>query len=349
MVAFEADGTVAWQSDAWVSRGVVTEGGGGLAIADLDADGSPEILAPDHVLSADGLLLWAPAGDAVSDSLPVAADLDGDGLLEVLFGRSVYAHDGSELFELELPGNKNAGVTAFANFDDDPQPEIYVNRGKHRVFEHDGTPKVECGDGNNNDKDHPITIADTNNDGRAEILSNHHDNFEARTIVAKKNGDPTCDVLWSVKISDGSGSAFDFLADGSAEAIYSDLGWVRIYDTAGLELAQFDRIARASMANPVVADADNDGAAELIVVSSEPENGNGEVQGRVSVIFIQNEDDQFAPTRRIWNQHAYHATNIREDARVPVEQEPHGTGPNIFRTNPAPSYRGNACQMPVLE
>lgn len=345
VVALEADGTVAWLSDTWVS----SEGGGGLAIADLDADGSPEILAPEQVLSADGVLLWAPPQEGpLADSLPVAADLDGDGKLEVLFGRNVYAHDGTELFELDLPGQKNTGVTAIANFDDDPAPEIYVQRGKHRVYEHDGTPKVTCGTGSA-DKDTPITIVDTNADGRSEILSNDKEDFVAWTITSGMNGEAECEELWAVKISDGSGSAFDFLADGSAEAIYSDLEWVRIFDPSGDPIAEFNRTARPSMANPVVADADNDGAAELIIVGSEPENGDSEISTRASVILIQNDDDRFAPTRRIWNQHAYHATNVREDARVPVEQEPHWNGPNSFRINPAPSYRGATCQVPPVE
>lgn len=358
VVAFEADGTVAWLSDTWV----MSKGGGGIAIADLDADGSPEIIAPEHVLSADGVLLWAPPQvpqEPLGDSLPVAADLDGDGKLEVLFGSSVYAHDGTELFELALPGNKNTGVSAIANFDDDPQPEIYVHSGSHRIFEHDGTPKVQCGNSNGNGngnggKDLPISIVDTNGDGRAEILSTRNGLFEARTITIPdtegEDDQPTCEVLWSAKVSDGNGSAFDFLADGSPEAIYSDLDWVRIYDSTGTPIAELERTARVSMANPVVADADNDGSAELIIVGSEPEGGyaEDEIATHTSVMYVENADDRFAPTRRIWNQHAYHATNIREDARVPVEQEPHWIGPNGFRTNPAPSYLGDACQMSSL-
>lgn len=341
VVAFEADGAVAWVSDTWVES---DGGGGGLAIADLDADGSPEILAPEHVLAADGTFLWAPPDAPQADSLPVAADLDGDGKLEVLFGRSIYAHDGTELFELPLPGNKNAGVSAIANFDDDPQPEIYVHSGSHRIFEHDGSPKVQCG--NANGKNLPISIVDTNGDGRAEILNTRNGWFDARTISLSSDDEPPiCETLWSVKVSDGNASAFDFLADGSAEAIYSDLDWVRIYDPSGTPIFEFERSARVSMASPVVADADNDGAAEVIIVGSEPEGKNDdELAPHVSVIYIENDDDRFAPTRRIWNQHAYHATNIREDAGVPAEQEPHWIGPNGFRTNPAPSYSGDACQ-----
>jgi hypothetical protein len=351
VIAFEADGTVAWLSDTWVQSG----GGGALAIADLNADGSPEILAPEHVLSADGSLLWAPPqpdGDPLlADSLPVAADLDGDGTLEVLFGRTIYRHDGALFLELDLPGNKNTGVSAIANFDDDPQPEIYVHSGSHRIFEHDGTPKVQCGDGGG--KNLPISIVDMDADGRAEILSTHNGQFEVRNIESSNPdgvGDQLiCKLLWSIKVSDGNASAFDFLADGGVEAIYSDLEWVRIYDHEGVGIAGFPRTARPSMANPVVADADNDGAAELIIVGSELEDGEDDgTVTHTSVIYIQNDDDRFAPTRRIWNQHAYHATNIGEDARVPVEQQPHWIGPNGFRTNPAPSYSGDSCQMSPL-
>jgi hypothetical protein len=342
VVAFEADGTLAWVSDTWV----LSDGGGGLAIADLDADDSPEILAPEHVLAADGTFLWSPPLPPEADSLPVAADLDGDGKLEVLFGRSIYTHAGDELYELALPGNKNAGVSAIANFDDDPEPEIYVHSGSHRIFEHDSTLKVQCGDANG--KNLPISIVDTNADGRAEILSTRNGWFEARTITSSNNDLPICEVLWSVKVSDGNASAFDFLADGSAEPIYSDLDWVRIYDPSGTPIAEFERSARTSMANPVVADADNDGSAELIIVGSEPEGGDDDLLPHVSVIYVENDDDRFAPTRRIWNQHAYHATNIREDARVPVEQHPHWTGTNSFRSNPAPNYSGESCQMSPL-
>jgi hypothetical protein len=353
VIAFEADGSVLWTSESWATAG----GGGGLAIADLDADGSPEILAPEQVLRADGSVLWASDGPATANSLPVAADLDGDGLLEVLFGRSVYTLAGDTLelsFELELPAaaGKNTGVAAIANFDDDPEPEIYVHATNHRVFEHDGTFKVACGSGNVAGKDLPVSIADTDGDGRSEILANIGSWFRA-THISTAGGQPTCQTLWSVKISDdtvGVGTAFDFLADGSAEAIYADLEWVRIFDEQGLPLAEIERHARPSMATPVVADADNDGAAELIIVGSEPEGGDGELVTRPSVLYIQNADDRFAPTRRIWNQHAYHATNIREDATVPLMEPQHWlVGQNGFRTNPAPSYAGQLCQPPAIE
>jgi hypothetical protein len=66
-------------------------------------------------------------------------------------------------------------------------------------------------------------------------------------------------------------------------------------------------------------------------------------------MLVENADDGFAPTRRIWNQHAYHGTNIREDGRVPTHQSPHWLEDNGFRTNPAPSYAGALCQPSAVE
>lgn len=341
VVAFTNDGELLWASDNFVW----SEGGGAIAIADLDADGSPEILAPEHVLTADGELLWAPPEPPLANSVPVAVDLDLDGDLEVLFGGSVYAHDGELLIELQQPGGqKNSGMAAIANFDADEFPEIYIQSNKHRIFEHDGTPKAECNGGNS----HPVAIDDLDGDGLAEILSAHASWFRALTIV-----DDECETLWSRKLEDldptASGTAFDLLADGRAEAIYADLEQVRLFDYQGQVITQIPRTARSSDANPVVVDADNDGAAELVLVGSEPIGGDAIAGERPSVLLIQNVDDAFAPTRRIWNQHAYHGTNIREDARVPAEQSPHWMDANGFRTNSTPTYVGALCQPPTTE
>jgi hypothetical protein len=339
VVVFDHTGALVWVSDTIVW----SQAGGAIAVADLDADGSPEILAPEHVLSADGELLWAPPDPPVADSVPLAVDLDLDGQLEVLFGSSVYDHSGALLFELMLPGGKNIGVAAVANFDEDPYPEIYVQAGVHRILEHDGSPKAQCNGG----AGRPVAIRDLDGDGQAEILVTQGPWFSALRLA----GDH-CVTVWSSMIDDAnpraSGTAFDLLGDGRQNPIFADLGAVRIFDEFGVVIAEIERTARSTSANPVVADVDNDGAAELVLVGSEPLGGDGR-QPRPSVLLVENVDDAFAPTRRIWNQHAYHGTNIREDAQVPVEQFPHWLAANGFRTNPAPNYAGMLCQPPLID
>lgn len=342
LVAFDHDGALAWASDHWLPAG----SGGAVAVADLDGDGSPEILAPNHIADADGNLLWQPPSPPERDSVPIAVDLDLDGELEVLFGGSAYDRLGNALFD--LPGNpdKNIGTAAVANFDDDPFPEIYVQAAGHRILEHDGSLKAACPGG----AGHPVAIEDLDGDGKAEILHGHNDKVHALAVAG-----PVCFKVWSQSIDDldakSSGTAFDFLADGTAESVYADRSRVRIFGDQGQVLFELERAARSSLANPVVADVDNDGAAEILVVGSEPLAGDSNVAAAraASVMMLQNADDALAPTRRVWNQHAYHGTVIGEDASVPVALLPHWLEDKGFRTNAAPASDLALCQAPIAE
>ena len=55
-----------------------------------------------------------------------------------------------------------------------------------------------------------------------------------------------------------------------------------------------------------IAVIDNDGSAEIVVVS------NGGSQPAVQV--IRDVEDRWIQARRIWNQHAYHVTNVMQVA-----------------------------------
>lgn len=39
------------------------------------------------------------------------------------------------------------------------------------------------------------------------------------------------------------------------------------------------------------------------------------------------------PRRKIWNQHAHHITNVREDATIPAQEPPSWSALNTYRTN----------------
>jgi hypothetical protein len=316
LMAFRADGELLWAGAHWQ----VSRGGGAIAIADLDGDGEPEVLAPEYVADAEGELLWAPADPALAYSMPVAADLDRDGELEVLFGGSAYTHDGVKLFDTPtIPPNR--GSVAVANFDDDPEPELYVQyAGGHGVSEHDGSIKAECPVGTielPGAGGYPVAIEDLDGDGRAELLFGYHDQLYVLGI----EGD-ACVVRWSKKVdaTDGlsSGTAFDLLGDGTAEAIHADRSHVRLYADDGELLFQIEHGARESIANPVVADVDGDGAAEILIVSSEPIAGTQPLTLTPSLVVLENADDRFAATRRVWNQHTYHHSDVSELGRIPA-------------------------------
>src|SRR5690606_38045118 len=109
-IALRADGSTIWESPVQVyepgpnAHWYLHQSA--IAVHDLDADGSPEILVGLTVLEANGDLVFRDPTQADEFGFepeifylwirPTAADLDGDGTLEVLFGYVTYNADGTE-------------------------------------------------------------------------------------------------------------------------------------------------------------------------------------------------------------------------------------------------------------
>ena len=147
---------------------------------------------------------------------------------------------------------------------------------------------------------------------------------------------------------------FDFNGDGAAEVIYNDECWFRIYDgLSGQTLFKEPSESRTRIEYPVVADVDNDGNAE-IVFSTSTESGfcsqrtqpSGDPQRprwrdayNSGLEVWGDPNDRWVSARRIWNQHAYHVTNIYEDGQVPTRppeswQRLNGRVYNTYRSQP---------------
>ena len=72
---------------------------GGPSLADLDGDGTVEILDGNRVYSNTGALKWVGSdgmgGAEYTGPISFAADIDGDGQQELINDRAIYRHDGS--------------------------------------------------------------------------------------------------------------------------------------------------------------------------------------------------------------------------------------------------------------
>ena len=114
------------------------------AIADMDMDGTPEILFGEyngrfHILNADGSdVCWIDTGNQIWGS-PAVADIDNDGFPEVVFtskNMHLYILDGSCNIELNFDAEQFLiGTPALGNLDDDEELEIvfggYSNPGNY--------------------------------------------------------------------------------------------------------------------------------------------------------------------------------------------------------------------------
>jgi hypothetical protein len=352
IIAFAHDGGVKWVGDAGGYRTTFASAQcTAMAIYDLDGDGAVEILFGFEVFNAQGHRLWGVPNNAAEFNgqywcvTPTAADLDGDGKLEVLFGHETYHSDGTLYWK--LPGGAPPAHPHVANLDSDPEPEVFLtNQNGITVVEHDGTPKfgpVRPTDPNPapNCWGKPAVVHDFDGDGVADIATGTCTDYTAYN-VATTGVTPK----WSANVSDLSGlataTAFDFLGDGVAEAIYADETQIYVFDgQTGATALTAPRTSGTLIEYPVVADVDNDGSAEIVYVSNYYQ---GQPPGP-TVTVLRDAQERWIRSRRIWNQHSYHVTNVREDGTIPKVMKKSWQLLNTFRTNSQISEAGD-CSPP---
>ncbi|MFO7562080.1 MAG: VCBS repeat-containing protein [Enhygromyxa sp.] len=333
LIAFEHDGSVKWMSNTnWTAAQ-----SSAIALADVDADGDVEIIAGARLYDHNGIELWSKPDRIYSAS--TAADLDGDGMLEILTGGTAYHHDGSVYWT--VPGIESQGSIAshpqVADVDDDGEPEVLVavNDGLW-LLEGDGTIIWQSfrPTGEPNDWNRPINIHDLDGDGYPEFGASAPQHYGVWEF--------TQEVVWSANIADPSGqaggTAFDFLGSGKAQTVYADEDLLHVFDDMGNQLLSSPRKSGTVLEYPVVADIDNDGSAEILVVSNTLFGG----ELPYTITAIRDAQDRWIQGRRIWNQHTYHVTNVREDGSIPQHEPPNWQDLNTFRTQ-AQIEGGSVC------
>jgi hypothetical protein len=351
-----------------------------IAAGDIDGDGLVEVCAiPENgrgviCFENDGTFKFRTpegANDYNEWGGPSLADLDGNGVVEILDGNRVYSNTGALKWVGSdgMGGAKYTGPVSFgADIDQDGKQEVVNGRS---IYRHDGTllcanPAVPHGF---------ASVANFDEDAKGEIV------VSGREMVSLMDDD--CTVLWSIPVPggghggspniadfDGDGTleigvagdyaytvleadgttqwsavthdyssgktnstTFDFESDGKPEVVYADETMLRIYNGAtGAVRWQVKHGSGTTHEGPVVVDVDGDDHADIVVVSN-----NHAYPGTNGIRVFHDRLEGWMPTRRIWNQHAYSVTNVNDDGTIPSHPLTNWLvdGLNTFRSNPA--------------
>lgn len=279
-----------------------------MAIGDIDNDGYPEVAAGDMVYKVHIVSLTDPTLNSITlykqcasftgigDGATALVDINLDGYLDVVVIRRINA-------TAIAPYPSSGTATVFVW---DPRLGHVIHTNAITDIPINGTwggPSI------------PL-IADMDGDGYPEIGLSSYCTLRTYKLDTATN---TLNEMWRLGTSDGSASTgltlFDFNLDGKSELVYRDETVLRILNGSdGKTLTSIANSSCTASEYPVVADVNNDGAAEIIVTGWPSGSCSG--TGYVS-IYSSNPVGKWAPARKVWNQYVYNTVNINEDLTVP--------------------------------
>jgi hypothetical protein len=320
-VAYRGDGSLLWQSTAAISTSYYSYPQ--VAVADLDADGVPEVLVQEIVVDgATGALELSGLGPSSSVPywIPTAADLDQDGDQELIHGDRVYDSNGNLLWQAPFSGTYGHWA-AVLDYDGDPEAEIaMIGGGYLGIYEADGTERVRTALGAS--QPGAPCVADFDGDGAPEIGVAGRSNY----TVFDTDGTKLWERVTQDASSGNTGSAvFDFEGDGVADVVYADETRLWVFDgvSGTVKLESTEHSNGTWTEYSIIADVDADGQAEIVVPNT---------SSHLGFYVFGDADNSWQEGRRIWNQHAYHITNVNDDGTIPTNPDLNWLTYNNFRS-----------------
>lgn len=343
-------------------------------VTDLDGKSPPEIVVgaqvSRYVPGAPARIetIWTqPNLSASWGSVSVVSDLDDDGVAEVITSDRIYdGKTGADKTPASI--STDPFFAQVADFSGDGKPDLLLVESTSlaltiQVYDY-ANRRVIFGPYTQQDSSGiwggPAAIADLDHDGTPDFVIASAKSVTAYALRCTQRPKPRgClgfrpGVLWTRPIDDYSSgatgvSAIDLNGDGIAEVISRDECWLRIFSGLdGRVLAARSVMSSTGLELPVVADADGDGRADLVVSSDVPNDNLGaclrvgvpEQNSRTpwggaagGILILTDPQNRWTKTRPIWNQHAYQITNISDSLQVPIPTIPHWTQHNSVRTN----------------
>ncbi len=375
-----------WTVDAFTVGGVSwVPAIGSCALADVDADGDPEVVVPAKlpntqemgvaVLDRTGDLEWlTPVSFPASAAgetwrwlvAPAVADLDGDGLPEIIVGHTIL--DGST-------GSVRGEATSLPI----GHSELYVNGGPSPTaadLDGDGIMEVVAGsalldpDANTlceaSARDGYPAVADLDNDGDGEVVLSG----SAEVAIYDHN----CQMVASWPTPDGGNGGAPTLADydgdGVVEIGIASKYWYYVFESDGSVLWQMPVTdASSNSTGSSVFDFDGDGSAEVVYAdeqnlyvydgatgrarfvwtghasgtqTEEPVIADVDDDGSAEIITCQpflggctivgSQSSGWMPARPLWNQFAFSMTHVNDDLSIPTDTSPNWPELNTFRS-----------------
>ncbi|MEN8218750.1 MAG: carboxypeptidase-like regulatory domain-containing protein, partial [Pseudomonadota bacterium] len=363
------DGRELWRLNSHLVRATSQ-----IAIADIDGDKIPEIIANSYhkgtiAVNNDGTVKWISSYPDYSTAGYYGgysvADLDGDGQAEIVIDKTVLDANGDERWK----GSSSYfgyQLSVIADINLDGKPEVVVGPS---AYDADGNLLWE----NSSLNDGAVAIANFNEDPFPEIIlvgggSVHMLNHQGEIIwgpvivapraggaptIADADGDGILDIgvagrnQYFVINSDGSIKWSSYIEDGSEQtgSIFFD------FDGNGeVEIVYCDmrrlRVFNGKTGEVIFAIYNSSVTAKEYPVIADVDNDNHadlvvpSFANQYGIPFgirvFQDVNNSWVRTRNIWNQYSYHITNINDDLSVPRVEPNSWEVHNTYRLNTIP-------------
>ena len=307
------------------------------AVRDLTHDGRPEIYQDPVVLDAECSVLYEGSG-RWGNVTPVLFDTTG--AFEMTFANSEGVTSFAGGTDAWVWGGvfDEPSIFHFAVLADGGEPRVVIQDSEwlllaqldgEVIWSHRTEPAPDgyC--------QIAPAVGDVDGDGRPEIIACETDRLSAFDLDGSRE--------WSVRVSTpGGGGAGVSMADLDADGRYEVVHWsengLRILEGAtGATLSvREDITTRAFLSEPIIADVDADGSAEIVVSGDWVEEA-GESNDTINdhLFVLGPSTGRWARTRPVWNQTAYDITTVRDDGAIVRFPRTSWQTYNAFRAQPS--------------